>query len=373
MTDRIAKSKNSDTRNTDRPGLKINLKLQRKGFTLDVDLALPDRGITVITGPSGSGKTTLLRCIAGLEKAQGSIHFNDTTWQDNKTFLPTYKRKTAYVFQEASLFPHMSVKKNLEFAVERSQSRMAARKLREIVKLLDIDHVFLGEPHELSGGERQRVAIARALLNMPDVLLMDEPMAAIDEQRKQEILSYLELVKEYVYFPIIYVTHSLNEAARLADTIVVIEKGTVRAQAPVEEAFSDPDFPLPFANQLGVAFDVTIDHFSRKWALSLVRWSNDCAIWLNAGRHRPGESVRVRILARDISLTRIKIPDSSIQNTINCTIKRIRKDSDIAMAIVTLDAGGKTLLARITRRSVDQLNLVEGEAIWAQIKSASLA
>jgi len=358
---------------TDRHGLELNLKLQRKGFTLDVELRLPDRGITVITGPSGSGKTTLLRCIAGLEKAQGNVRFNDAIWQDKKKFLPTYKRKTAYVFQEASLFPHMSVKENLEFAVDRSQGRMAARKLKDIVKLLDIDHVFLSEPHELSGGERQRVAIARALLNMPDVLLMDEPMASIDDQRKQEILSYLELVKEFVYCPVIYVTHSVNEAARLADTIVVIDKGSVIAQAPVEEAFSDPDFPLPFADQLGVAFDVTIEKFSSKWALSLVRWSNDCAVWLMAGRHRPGEKVRVRILARDISLTRMTIPDSSIQNTIACTIKEIRKDSDISMALVTLDAGGKTLLARITRRSVDQLNLIPGESIWAQIKTASLA
>lgn len=214
----------------------MRLKLDYPGFGLDVDLQLPGRGVTALYGHSGSGKTTCLRCIAGLERAdQGFIQVNDEVWQDsdNKVFVAPHKRALGYVFQEASLFPHLSVLANLEFGLKRIPKPQRRVDMAHASELLGISHLLDRHPQHLSGGERQRVGIARALLTSPKLLLMDEPLAALDAQRKSEILPYLQRLHDELDIPVLYVSHSQDEVARLADHIVLLSHGKALASGPM--------------------------------------------------------------------------------------------------------------------------------------------
>ena len=204
------------------------LKIAYSGFSLDVDLHLPGRGVSALYGHSGSGKTTCLRCIAGLERAeQGFVQINDKIWQDsdNGIFVPPHKRALGYVFQEASLFPHLSVLANLQFGLKRIAKSQRRVDLAQATELLGIGHLLERHPQHLSGGERQRVGIARALLTSPKLLLMDEPLAALDSQRKSEILPYLQRLHDELDIPVLYVSHAQDEVARLADHLVLLSDG----------------------------------------------------------------------------------------------------------------------------------------------------
>ena len=205
--------------------IKASFKLDYANFSLDVDLRLPGRGVTALFGHSGSGKTTLLRCIAGLERSKGRLTVNGATWQDDKRFLPTYQRPLGYVFQEANLFPHLSVRGNLTYGLKRVQVKDGKVPLDQAIDLLAIGHLLERKTTRLSGGERQRIAIARALAVNPKVLLMDEPLAALDQARKREILPFLEKLHDELEIPILYVTHSSDEVARLADHLVILSQG----------------------------------------------------------------------------------------------------------------------------------------------------
>ena len=190
------------------------------------EMTLPGQGITAVAGPSGAGKTTFLRCLAGLERARGRLAVNDRIWQDKNFFLPTHQRPLGYVFQEASLFPHLTVKKNLEYGAKRSRRRGGHNHpidLDRFIAILGIGHLMDRKPETLSGGERQRTALARALAANPDVLLLDEPLAALDQDRKEEILPYLQSLRELT-LPIIYVSHAQDEIERLADTVVRMDR-----------------------------------------------------------------------------------------------------------------------------------------------------
>lgn len=213
-------------------------KVEWPDFTMDIDLDLPARGVTAIFGQSGSGKTTLLRCIAGLERArQGRLTFKGEVWQDERTFLPVHKRPLGYVFQEASLFPHLSVLGNLRYGLTRSKTEQSVS-LDQAIELLGIAPLLGRKPNRLSGGERQRVGIARALAVSPRLLLMDEPLAALDLARKQEILPYLERLHAELAFPLLYVTHSPDEVTRLADYLVTMENGRALTHDPIAEPLS---------------------------------------------------------------------------------------------------------------------------------------
>ena len=204
-------------------GIRARIDLSFDGFTLDVDLSLPGRGVTAFFGPSGSGKTTLLRCVAGLQSTQrGFISVNGETWQDEQTFVPVHQRPLGYVFQEASLFGHLSVRKNLEYGLHRVPTDKRRVALQDVVDLLGIGPLLRRSCESLSGGERQRVAIARALAVSPRLLLMDEPLASLDGARKQEILPYLERLHDNLDIPVLYVSHSPDEVARLADHVVLL-------------------------------------------------------------------------------------------------------------------------------------------------------
>jgi len=359
-------------------GIAARFALQHPGFSLDVDLQLPASGVSVLFGHSGSGKTTLLRCIAGLQRAPlGELRVLGEVWQSAKNFLPTHRRPIGYVFQEASLFDHLSARGNLDYACKRAPRVSDGTSFDEAVDLLGIGELLDRRPAQLSGGERQRVAIARALLIQPRLLLMDEPLAALDLPRKLEILPYLERLKRRLDLPIIYVSHAADEVARLADYLVAMEKGRALAAGSLAETLSRLDFPIRLGEDAGVVLEGTIAERDRKWKLARVRFDGG-EVWLRDGGHAVHSEVRVRILARDISLAREAQRDSSIVNALPATVVELSADEHAGLALVRLavrdeNSGASSyLVSRLTRRSAHQLGLQPGMPIWAQIKSVAV-
>ncbi|WP_420598131.1 molybdenum ABC transporter ATP-binding protein [Neptuniibacter sp.] len=341
-------------------------------FSLNVDLKLAGQGITAIFGHSGSGKTTLLRCIAGLEQAEGaSICINGQIWQDETHFVPTHKRALGYVFQEASLFSHLTALGNLQYALKRAWEPVSQEFLDKVVSVLDIKPLLQRYPSQLSGGERQRVAIARAILIRPKVLLMDEPLASLDSNRKAEILPYLSKLPAVFNIPILYVSHSLEEVCQLADQCVLLDKGQVVAEGTPQEVFSRIDLPVRFDQGTGVIIKGTVVERDPKWHLSRVEFSGN-ELWVRDGGDEIGDDVRIRILARDVSLTEQPCDQSSILNRIHVEVVEIEPDQDEAMSLIRLKAGTEYLIARVTNRSVSHLQLEKSKKIWAQIKSVAI-
>ena len=351
--------------------VEARFKLDWPGFALDVDLKLPGRGVTALFGHSGSGKTTLLRCIAGLEKpACGRFVFKGKTWQDDKTWLPTHQRPIGYVFQEASLFPHLSILGNLQFGQKRSGG--AARVgLEQAIELLGIDHLLARKPDTLSGGERQRVGIARALAVGPEILLMDEPLAALDLKRKQEILPYLERLHDELDIPVIYVSHSPDEVARLADHIVAMAGGRVVAAGPLGETLARLDLPIRLGEDAGVVLDATIGAIDETWHLARVDFPGG-NLWTRDHDLPVGRKVRVRVLARDVSLTLDDPGRSSIQNVHPAVVEALAADDHPANQLVRVTLGETRLLSRLTRRAVEQLGIAPGLPVRVQVKSVAL-
>lgn len=352
--------------------IKLRVRLPRQDFLLDVDVSLPGRGITAIAGPSGSGKTTLLRCVAGLERAQDArVRVAGETWQDSGAgvFLPTWQRPLGYVFQEASLFDHLDVRANLAFGQERSGGKAAD--LQDLLTLLGISQLLDRRPHQLSGGERQRVAIARALATQPRILLLDEPLAAVDYARRREILPWLEKLRDELRIPMLYVTHSGDEVARLADHLLLLDDGKVRAAGPLAETLARIDLPAIPGEEAGALLHATIGERDARWQLARVNFDGG-ALWVADAGLAAGHAVRVRVLARDVSLALVPPERSSIQNVLACTVRAIAPGAHGSQAVVQLACGGSLLLARITARAVDALALSEGMPVWAQVKSAAL-
>lgn len=351
---------------------KFHLQHPQSRFALNVDLILPDSGVTAIFGESGSGKTTLLRCIAGLERAQqGHFVMKGETWQSDTVFLPTHKRPLGYVFQEPSLFPHLTAKGNLDYAIKRSGIPLPAGLYDQIIDLMGIESVLANNSQRLSGGEKQRVAIARALLIQPTLLLMDEPLASLDNARKQEILPYLEKLKSTLKTPILYVSHSVEEVMRLADHVVLMQDGKVATQGAIDEVFAQLKSPLLMNNDTSVLWQGQIIEQDARWHLSKVNCVGS-KLWIRNNGDDIGQTIRVRILATDVSLTLSPHDDSSILNKLPVTVLDIVPDQDPAMALVRLQTEKNTLIARLTYRSVDHLALAEGKTLWAQIKSVAL-
>ena len=343
-------------------------------FSLDVDLDLPGRGVTALFGHSGSGKTTLLRLVAGLQRAPaGFLRVNGEVWQDGARFLPTHRRPLGYVFQEASLFPHLSARGNLEYGMKRVGSAMDRQALEQAVALLGIGHLLDRRPHQLSGGERQRVAIARALAVQPRLLLMDEPLAALDLQRKQEILPYLERLHDRLEIPVLYVSHSPDEVARLADTVVLMEQGRVRAAGPVAEVFSRLDLSLARDQEASAIVEGVVLGHDDDYALTRIGIPGG-SLTVHRLARDPHEPVRVRIHARDVSLALDEPGTSSILNILPARILEMR-EIEQAQVLVRLGTGAGeriSLLARITRHSRDRLGLREGQPVYAQVKAVAL-
>ena len=355
------------------PANLIRVVLRRDRFALDVDLELPVAGITVLYGPSGSGKTTLLRAVAGLERAPGArVVIAGEAWQDEAAglFVPTWRRPLGYVFQEASLFEHLDVRRNLDYGLRRSGGG-GTEELRDAVALLGIGDLLARMPAQLSGGERQRVAIARALATRPRLLLLDEPLAAIDVARRHEILPWLERLRDVGRTPMLYVTHSTDELTRLADHVVVLEGGRLRASGPLAEILARVDDPVLAGDEAGAVLDARVLDKDARWHLARVGFDGG-SLWLRDSGLVPGRAVRLRIRAGDVSLATEEPRASSIQNQLACTIDAIAADVHPSQALVRLRAGQTFLLARLTARSVEVLGLRPGLAAWAQVKSVAL-
>jgi len=352
----------------------VKQKLAYASFTLDVDLCIPDTGVTAIFGRSGSGKTSLLRCIAGLEKrAEGELAFRGNIWQQANHFTPACRRSIGYVFQEPSLFQHLDVQGNLLYGQKRSALREGNRKqdFDEVVDLLEIRDFLTRSPTQLSGGEQQRVAIARALLTNPSLLLMDEPLASLDTQHKREIIPYLKNLIEHLGIPVLYVSHSPNEVMQLADHILVMETGKKLAFGPLKESIARLDFPAELDDDLGVVLDVESAEKVSKWNMERVTFVGG-EFWLPDTGCAIGHQHRIRVLARDISLARRQHLDTSIQNIISVEVDEIHQDTENRFALIRLKAGESFLIARVTLRALELLKLEVGENIWAQIKSVAL-
>lgn len=357
--------------------LAFNLSYHRQdnaqdSFSLSINATVPAKGITAIFGHSGSGKTTLLRCIAGLEpSAKGQLHIAGDTWQDDNYFMPTHKRSLGYVFQEASLFEHLTAKGNLDFAIKRADKPFDQALYQKVLMIMGIEGLLSRYPSQLSGGERQRVAIARALLIQPQILLMDEPLAALDLARKQEILPYLEKLRDNIDIPILYVSHAMDEVARLADHTLMLEKGQLIAQGEVSQVFSRLDLPGQFQQDTGVIIKAQVLEKDEQWHLMRVAFSGG-DLWLKDSGESVSQTVRVRVLARDISLALSAQQDSSILNRLQASVIEIKEDNNEALALVRLQVGEEFLLARLTRRSLAHLQITVGKQVWAQVKSVAI-
>lgn len=358
------------------PQIHARFNLAYPGFSLDVDLRMPGRGVTVLLGDSGSGKTSLLRCIAGLERAkQGYLQVNGQVWQDTRRgqYLPTHQRSLGYVFQEASLFAHLNVRRNLEFGLQRIAPDTRRVELAQALELLGIEHLLERMPTHLSGGERQRVGIARALLTSPKLLLMDEPLAALDPKRKSEILPYLERLHAQLEIPIVYVSHSPDEVARLADHLVLLEAGKVLASGPISQMLTRLDLPLALGEDAGAVICGRVSGFAADYQLLSLRFpASELCVQVAHSQLAIDSPVRFKVQARDVSLALDKPAQSSIVNVLPVTIEHFAPADNAAHVLVSLNMQGTTLLARITRYSQAQLGLQPGQQVWAQIKSVAL-
>jgi molybdate transport system ATP-binding protein len=363
------------------PALHARFCLHRPGFSLDVDLTLPGRGVTAIFGHSGSGKTTLLRLIAGLERTSGShLEINGELWQDDarRLFAPVHRRALGYVLQDAALFPHLTVAQNLAYGQKRrastppaSDETCAAADTGALIELLGIGHLLERRPATLSGGERQRVAIARALLANPRLLLMDEPLAALDQSRKREILPYLERLHASLAIPLLYVTHSTDEVARLADHLVIMDAGRVVAHGPLAATLARLDLPDELADDMGTVIEGTVKAYDANYHLLTLAFPGGHLRVIHAPTP-VGQRLRVQIKARDVSVTLSPATDTSILNVFPARVTAEQSLGESGHVRLGLDAGGTALTARLTRHSYDHLKLRPGLAVHVQIKAVSV-
>jgi molybdate transport system ATP-binding protein len=352
------------------------LRLARGAFALDVALSLPARGVSALFGPSGCGKTTLLRCLAGLERAPGGrVVVDGEVWQDEAAgvFVPTHRRAVGVVFQEASLFEHLDVRANVEFGWRRLAPAERRVSIADAVAWTGIESLLGRTPTSLSGGERQRVAIARALAVSPRLLLMDEPLAALDAARKAEILPAIERLNTLSGITIVYVSHAIAEVARLADHVVLMDAGKTIASGPVAELLSRLDLPLPPGEDAGVVLTGEVGALDAQWQLARLD-TPGAAFWTRDPALPLGHRIRLRVLARDVSLSLVAQPESSIVNQIPATVEAIADDTHPSQVLVRLrtQPGAGVLLARVTRRSAQTLGLEPGKAVWAMVKSVAL-
>lgn len=343
------------------------------GFVLHAEMQVFAQGVIALFGPSGSGKTTLLRCIAGLEPAaRGLLQVKDEVWQDGAHFLPVHQRPLGYVFQEASLFPHLSVRHNLEYGLKRIPPTQRKVQLEQVVEWLGLDRLIeRASPAGLSGGERQRVAIARALLTSPRLLLMDEPLSALDAASKREILPYLERLHSELDIPVIYVSHALDEVTRLADQLVLMEQGRVITSGALNEILARLDLPTAHLDDAGTVIEASVAVHDEEYHLTRLDFSGG-SLWVSKVEHAIGSRVRARVLARDVSIATVAPQGSSISNILAARIDAIRDEGSDRVILRLTTGDGQVLLSRITRRSRDQLGLAPGMEVFAQVKSVAL-
>ncbi|WP_062208115.1 molybdenum ABC transporter ATP-binding protein [Aureimonas sp. AU12] len=344
------------------------------GFDLDVALEAPMRGVTALFGPSGCGKTTVLRCLTGLLRLPGRLAVGGEVWQDGHRFVPTHRRRVGMVFQEPSLFAHLTVRGNLNYGRSRAKSAGTGETIGfdEVVDLLGLEPLIARAPTQLSGGERQRVSLGRALLSQPRLLLMDEPLSALDRTAKDEILVYLERLHARLRIPAILVSHDMSEVERLADRVVLLRQGRVLAAGALNAVLTDPALPLAAMRGAAAVLDAVVSGFDA--ADGLLRLDLGGQAVLVTARPVPvGQAVRLRIAAADVSLALDRPAGSTILNVLDATIRRIEPVGEAEMQVFLALPGGQECLARITRRSARLLDLSAGKPVFAQVKGVSLS
>jgi len=347
------------------------------GFALDASFSVPATGVTAIFGPSGCGKTSVARCLAGLQYLPGSFcAVGGDIWQDPSTFRQAHQRPVGYVFQEASLFSHLSVKRNLLYGAPRhtNASRPDDIGIDEVIELLGLSKLLDRSPQTLSGGERQRVAIGRALLSQPKLLLMDEPLSALDRLTKGEILPFLERLHGRLSLPVIYISHDMAEIERLADHLILMQHGRVIGAGPLPVLQSDPTLPLAGSREAAISLDGVVEAYDSAYGLLSLKVDGG-RLWVPADSVAVGTRQRLRISASDVSLARTAPPESSILNVLPARIvsKAVLGQSEVIVVLALgAEGGGAGLLARITLRSWDLLGLAEQMLVFAQVKGVSL-
>ncbi|WP_135076330.1 molybdenum ABC transporter ATP-binding protein [Terasakiella sp. SH-1] len=355
---------------------KISARFQTQldQFALDVDVHIPEKGVTALFGQSGCGKTTVLRCLAGLHRVEtGFLQVGEEVWQDDHTFVPPHKRAIGYVFQDANLFDHLSVKGNLRFGYKRAKTQQDGLDFDEVVNLLGLTSLLERSPSHLSGGERQRVAIARALLNAPKMLLMDEPLSALDRFSKDEIIPYLEKLNDVLSIPIVFISHDTDEVERLADHMILMEKGQVRANGPLLDILADPSLFIAKSSKTASVFEAVIEGFESQDQLSTLRLSG-AQLLVPGYVGEIGEKRRVRILATDVSLAVEKPSKTTILNVLQANICDIHAVDEARVNIVLClgEEMQARLIARITTRSLHSFGFEVGQTVYAQVKGVSM-
>ncbi|MCI5043125.1 MAG: molybdenum ABC transporter ATP-binding protein [Aquisalinus sp.] len=353
---------------------------QSDDFHLEASFSVPASGVTGVYGPSGCGKTTLLRCLAGLVKYQGALNFKGETWQDEtqRIFKKPHERRVGYVFQEPSLFPHLSVQQNLSFGLERAQRDTVEVRINqdEVVQFLRAESLLQRAPQDLSGGERQRIAIGRALLSQPQLLLLDEPLSALDDYARKEIMMCLEDISSRFAIPVFYVSHDMREMERLADTLLLMEAGKVIGFGPLAEVQADPSLPLYHASESAVTILGRVQNLDEPYHLAEVAIPGG-TITISGQNLSTGDNLRLSIKASDVSFVSDPAPATSILNCLPGRIVSVapcQRDAGHVIVQVALgQAGdGARLLGCITRKSCDRLELQAGKPIYAQIKSIAV-
>ncbi len=350
--------------------LKAQFQIARSE-SLNFNFDISAEGITAIFGVSGCGKTSLLRAIAGLEShANSKLQVGDEIWQDENIFLAPHQRSIGYVFQEASLFEHLSVKGNIEYGFKRAAPSSKNISVEQVINLLGLQALLDKKPVFLSGGERQRVAIARALATNPKLLLMDEPLSSLDQERKNELLPYIETVNKEMNIPILYVSHSNEEIGRLADQLIFIEDAVVKASGPISELLTRTDLSLAHRRQAESLIFAHADKYDENFQLNYL--SSEVGTFIVPGKKLPIEKkLRLRLVAQDISITLEEQNNTSILNIFPAVIDELFAENK-AQLTVRLSINKLPVLARITMKSAENLQLEKGKAVFAQIKGVAV-
>ena len=342
-------------------------------FVLEALISAPTPGVIALFGRSGSGKTTLVNIISGLlAPDRGDVRLDGEVLTDTLTgvAVAVEARRVGYVFQESRLFPHLSVEGNLRYGQKRAREAPHTIGFAEVVELLGLGKLLARRPHQLSGGERQRVALGRALLSQPRLLLLDEPLASLDLARREEVLPYLEALRDQLAIPMVYVSHEFDEVLRLATHLVLLEGGRVLAEGAVHEVSLRPEIQAIIgSDQVGAVIDGVVTRLdaAQGWAVLAV---GSGTLQLSLRDTHPGERVRLHVLARDVILATQPVQGVSVRNALASTVIAVRAD-DPGTVLVTVDVGGALLLARITQGALEALNLRAGDAVWTLIKAAS--
>jgi len=346
-------------------------------FDLSVAFELPARGVTALFGRSGCGKTTVLRCLAGLSNVKHShLSVKGQVWQDDNHFLPTYKRPVGFVFQDASLFPHLSVYENLIFGQKRAGARADIVPIDDLIELLGLEDLLDRSIHHLSGGERQRVAIGRALLSGPELLLMDEPLAALDRFSKNDIIPYLDRLFKTLDVPVIFVSHDTEEVERLADHMILMDRGKVVTAGALSDVLSDPTLFIAEGPKTSSVIDVEVLSFSDNDRITEVDVKGG-VLQIPGALGDVGSKHRISIAATDVSLAKVKPSETTILNVVPVRILDIHlldgARCNLLLSIGHQEQIGAKFLARITQRSLRKFDFCVGQNIYAQVKSVSMA